>query len=563
MNILVGNIIPLHHGFVGVVNRSQHDINNNTSIQQALKAERHFFSTHPIYRSIANRLGTAYLARRLNSLLLSHIQQCLPELRAKLSHTITETETELEGYGSPLDPAQINMGSVLLPLISRFCGHFCDALEGKSPDVSIAELYGGARISYVFRELFSVTLDAINPFDYLSDGDIRTAIRNASGPRPTLFIPEIAFELLVKKQIERLLTPSLDCVDLVYHELQRVALQCEGLTPEIQRFPRLRAQLTERVNELLRSRLEPTKLVINNILHCELSYINTNHPDFIGGNHAVVFSIDRLKRAQKEMNGVKFNQTNNAINEQRRNDYMEQYRQQQAAAAAAKAPSSVSSSSSSSVPPSVNAPAPARTGFFNSLFRAADSALPAAQAPASSPTASSSSSASIPSSFSAVLSHPNSHSSSSAAPSSSQLLSPSAQPSTSSNSQSLPSSIYDSADFSNGVSLHLKHLAPTDREIMETEVIKTLISSYFSIVKKNVSDLIPKSIMGFLVHHTKKELQSELVKQLYNPQHFVSLLSEAEDISEKRESCKELLSILKRAMDILNTARDYNPMANQ
>ena len=42
------------------------------------------------------------------------------------------------------------------------------------------------------------------------------------GPRPALFVPEISFELLVKRQIRRLEEPSLRCVELVHEEMQRI-----------------------------------------------------------------------------------------------------------------------------------------------------------------------------------------------------------------------------------------------------------------------------------------------------------------------------------------------------
>lgn len=52
-------------------------------------------------------------------------------------------------------------------------------------------------------------------FPGLTRMDILTAIRNATGPRPALFVPEVSFELLVKRQIRRLEDPSQRCVELV------------------------------------------------------------------------------------------------------------------------------------------------------------------------------------------------------------------------------------------------------------------------------------------------------------------------------------------------------------
>lgn len=139
-NLLIGNVIHLHHGFVGIINRSQLDIQRNKSIQLALKAEKQYFNSHPVYRSISNRLGTEYLSKKLNSILMHQIQDCLPEMRQKISLTINETQSELESYGSTGQLNTNSAGSILLPMISTFAAHFCDALEGKSPDVSIHEL---------------------------------------------------------------------------------------------------------------------------------------------------------------------------------------------------------------------------------------------------------------------------------------------------------------------------------------------------------------------------------------------------------------------------------------
>lgn len=68
---------------------------------------------------------------------------------------------------------------------------------------------GGSRLNYIFYEVFNKTLNNVDPFDALTDEDLKTAIRNASSLRPNLFVPEMAFEVLSKQQIQRLESPSL------------------------------------------------------------------------------------------------------------------------------------------------------------------------------------------------------------------------------------------------------------------------------------------------------------------------------------------------------------------
>jgi dynamin 1-like protein len=46
---------------------------------------------------------------------------------------------------------------------------------------------------------------------------------------------------------------------------------------------------------------------------------------------------------------------------------------------------------------------------------------------------------------------------------------------------------------------------------METKVIQNLIESYFNLVKKSIADMVPKTIMAFLVNESRKIAQSELV----------------------------------------------------
>lgn len=53
-------------GYIGVVNRSQKDIDGKKDIRAALAAERKFFLSHPAYRHMAERMGTPHLQKSLN-----------------------------------------------------------------------------------------------------------------------------------------------------------------------------------------------------------------------------------------------------------------------------------------------------------------------------------------------------------------------------------------------------------------------------------------------------------------------------------------------------------------
>lgn len=73
------------------------------------------------------------------------------------------------------------------------------------------------------------------------------------------------------------------CAELVHEEMVRIAGQCEDGIGELRRFTGLRQRINDVVIEFLRTRLDPTQQMIESIVGMELAYINTNHPDFVGG----------------------------------------------------------------------------------------------------------------------------------------------------------------------------------------------------------------------------------------------------------------------------------------
>uniref|UniRef100_UPI00398E33AF dynamin-1-like protein isoform X2 n=1 Tax=Pristiophorus japonicus TaxID=55135 RepID=UPI00398E33AF len=275
MDVLTGRVVPVKLGIIGVVNRSQHDINVNKSISDAIQDEQSFLQKK--YPSLANRNGTKHLSKTLNRLLMHHIRDCLPELKTRVNVLTAQYQSMLNSYGHPIE----DHNATLLQIITKFATEYCNTIEGTAKNIETSELCGGARICYIFHETFGRTLESIDPLTGLTTLDVLTAIRNATGPRPALFVPEVSFELLVKRQIKRLEEPGLRCVELVHEELQRIIQHCSTYnTQELLRFPKLHDAIVEVVTGLLRKRLPVTNEMVHNLVAIELAYINTKHPDF-------------------------------------------------------------------------------------------------------------------------------------------------------------------------------------------------------------------------------------------------------------------------------------------
>lgn len=176
-----------------------------------------------------------------------------------------------------------------------FSTEFVSSIDGTSSHISTKELSGGARIYFIFNSIFGTALDSIQPCANLTDEDIRTAIRNSTGPRCSLFVPEMAFDLLVRPQIRLLEAPSLRCVNLAYEELSKICHTCGS--KEISRFPKLHTKLVEVVSELLQERSGPSSEYVESLIAIECAYINTNHPDFPGASGA----LEEMQKRHKEM----------------------------------------------------------------------------------------------------------------------------------------------------------------------------------------------------------------------------------------------------------------------
>ena len=96
------------------------------------------------------------------------------------------------------------------------------------------------------------------------------------------------------------------------------------------------------------------------------------------------------------------------------------------------------------------------------------------------------------------------------------------------------------------------------RNRLEVHIIKSLIVSYFDTVRKSMNDMVPKTVMAFLVNKTKTLAQRELVAAIYNDKvDLKTLLGEDSATMKKREHCKEMVQTLRKSLEFLSEVRDF------
>lgn len=506
-NFLLGNVIPLRLGYVGVVNRSQQDIKSDLSIKEALAREESFFRNHPAYNGLAQYCGIPQLAKKLNQILVQHIKTVLPGLKSRISSQLTTTAKELSFYGDPVE-SKAGQGAKLLNILAKYCEAFSSMVEGKNEDISTIELCGGARIHYIFQSIYVKSLEDVDPCEDVTDEDIRMAIQNATGPRSALFVPEVPFEVLVRRQISRLLDPSLQCAGFIYDELVKMSHRC--LAVELQQFPLLRRSMDEVIGRFLRDGLKPAQDMIAHIIEMEADYINTSHPNFIGGSKAV-------EQAQQQVRSSRL-------------------------AAVARREGVDADKSQASDKTQKPRALLGRTGVNGVVTDHLQGLRPAAEAER--PGSSGSGSTSFWGSISIFSSTSDDRTHSSAKDNSSNK---SYTASTSHLEHSL-----STIQLREPPVVLKPSESQSEQEALEIAITKLLLKSYYNIVRKNVEDFVPKAIMHFLVNHTKRELHNYLITKLYRDDLFADMLREPDEITIKRRQIRDTLKVLQQAYKTLD-----------
>ncbi|XP_021755181.1 dynamin-related protein 1E-like [Chenopodium quinoa] len=268
LEVLEGRSYRLQRPWVGVVNRSQADINRNADMMAARHKEREYFATSPDYSYLVSRMGSEYLAKMLSQHLESVIRARIPSIISLINKNIDELEAELDRLGRPVGVDAGAQLYTILELCRAFDKIFKEHLDGGRP--------GGDRIYGVFDHQLPAALKKL-PFDrYLCLPNVKKVVSEADGYQPHLIAPEQGYRRLIDGALNYFRGPAEASVDAVHLVLKELVRKSISETQELKRFPSLQAELGAACYVSLERFRDESKKTVIRLVDMESAYLTVD-----------------------------------------------------------------------------------------------------------------------------------------------------------------------------------------------------------------------------------------------------------------------------------------------
>ncbi|KAJ8453325.1 hypothetical protein Cgig2_008209 [Carnegiea gigantea] len=246
LDVLEGRAYRLQHPWVGVVNRSQAEINKNVDMIAARRKEREYFEHSPEYSHLSHKMGSEYLAKLL-------------------SKTIDEINAELDRIGRPIAADGGAQLYTILEMCRAFDKVFKEHLDGGRP--------GGDRIYGVFDHQLPAAMKKLPLDRHLSTSNVRKVVAEADGYQPHLIAPEQGIRRLIDGSLGYFKGPAEATVDAVHLILKELVRKSIAATVELKRFPSLQNDIATAANDALERFRDESRRTVLRLVEMESSYL--------------------------------------------------------------------------------------------------------------------------------------------------------------------------------------------------------------------------------------------------------------------------------------------------
>ncbi|XP_068644297.1 dynamin-related protein 5A [Aristolochia californica] len=268
VDILEGKAYRLQFPWIGVVNRSQADINKSVDMIAARRRERDYFSNTPEYKHLASRMGSEYLGKILSKHLETVIKSRIPGIQSLISKTIAELEAELSRLGKPIAADAGGKLYMIMEICRIFDQIYKEHLDGVRP--------GGDKIYNVFDNQLPAALKRLQFDKQLAMDNVRKLITEADGYQPHLIAPEQGYRRLIDSSLVTIRGPAEAAVDAVHGLLKELVHKAVSETHELKQYPSLRVEVGAAAVEALERMRDESRKATLQLVDMECSYLTVD-----------------------------------------------------------------------------------------------------------------------------------------------------------------------------------------------------------------------------------------------------------------------------------------------
>ncbi|KAM7508568.1 hypothetical protein LguiA_019021 [Lonicera macranthoides] len=265
VDILEGRSYKLQFPWIGVVNRSQADINKSVDMIAARRREREYFANSSEYRHMASRMGSEHLGKVLSKHLEVVIKSRIPGLQSLINKTIIDLETELSRLGKPIATDAGGKLYMIMEICRAFDQTFKEHLDGTRS--------GGDKVYSVFDNQLPAALKRLQFDKQLSMDNVRKLITEADGYQPHLIAPEQGYRRLIESTLVTIKGPAEAAVDAVHAILKELVHKSISETSELKQYPSLRVEVSSAACESLDRMRDESKKAATQLVEMECCYL--------------------------------------------------------------------------------------------------------------------------------------------------------------------------------------------------------------------------------------------------------------------------------------------------
>ncbi|KAI3929333.1 hypothetical protein MKX01_006569 [Papaver californicum] len=265
VDILEGKAYRLQFPWIGVVNRSQADINKSVDMIAARRREKEYFMNSPEYKHLAQTMGSEHLGKVLSKHLETVIKSRIPGIQSLINKSIADLESELGRLGKPIAADAGGKLYLIMEICRVFDQIYKEHLDGVRP--------GGDKVYNVFDNQFPAVLKRLQFDKYLSMDNVRKLITEADGYQPHLIAPEQGYRRLIESSLVCIKGPAETAVEAVHSILKELVHKSVDETVELKQYPSLRMEVGIAACESLDRMRDESKKATLKLVDMESCYL--------------------------------------------------------------------------------------------------------------------------------------------------------------------------------------------------------------------------------------------------------------------------------------------------